>query len=1214
MGDFYISDYSKFMLNWLKIANSIVVPNKILQKKVIEFYGIEFKNKIKVIPQHYYIEDLNNNSIKKDNTFIEFLHSGNMYQERKVDTLIKILSKTKNKNKIKVKFIGCHDKLEDDKSLAKEYDVGCDFTLCYPFKDWSFSQSIPFEKIRKYMINTDILIHIEYVTENNHFLSFKLIDYLSYNKPIITITQKNSPNYYLSLECGFAFGNIENTEELLKTFEELIDNPKKYIPDKDKIKKYHIDNISKKWLTEIVNCDEMKNFEWINLLDNEYDEKKLNLWIDELNNNSYYNIEHTSKKYEDLYTIWVMTTPFSESLIYSMQNLNYLGYKYKIVLNDNECIGLNYMKNNTITKYWFRYDDDFTMMKDSIEYMVMVKSNVKEPVCIFRLYDLNYGYKYKCEIDCFARCGIKIHDTEICKKIEFDNNINSDLFYVKLKKYGGHINYADRTHEHYHTTIAPEKIVGYHELYASKFKIFCLFLKMGTKFKLYKQDAEILWNFFILISENRYILIELLKDLNKNYKLNIKNDIIDECFNEEKIKLIIKNKPWLKKTKNWFDKISSDEIQNKKNNIIDNLSFENINKILGFLYGLEVSYSYDSKTISKIKNKYASLPLNKENTNKENIMICHDINNLNKSFIDNYNRKKEKGESVIVISKTPLISLCDKIKLKDLQHKYKIINNFKFYVTTIINKKVKKVYTENVINKKKFTPLVSIANTIEYYDIEMPNWDDQSNIVKNYAIWDLYRNSLEWLTYILDIGISEKNEKYINFCIEVINSWLLKFKSPGDYHSKLIWCDHAVSCRIIVFLYIYNSLKDTSYINKIKFNLKDEIKTHSDFLVSWVKINETKTHNHVLIACISLVYYNLYFKLNEHLYLSLNVIERYIESNFIDGINIENSPGYQFHVLVYLIRFFYFVTKLNKQNILTDKMKKIMEESVIYLDIFKRNNLTVPVIGDSNLTLDIFASYDEEYNNLDNMISFLKEKNVIKTNNNVFDSNIFKCIVKKETGYIFFLEKDIQLIIRYNPLTYNWHTHNDQLSINYFRDGIDWITDVGSYPDKREYCISRMAHNIVLRNMDNKDTIKDNYEIEQINNKHIILKLENNEFTHTRQVIWEGINNFTIIDDIENKDETETSVFNQIFHLNHNVKVEQNDNKVILSNNKNRKYKLIIQQENKCELKIYNGSEKPFIGWVCYNASKLEKTNTLVFNSENVNKSKFITKFIYEKY
>ena len=105
------------------------------------------------------------------------------------------------------------------------------------------------------------------------------------------------------------------------------------------------------------------------------------------------------------------------------------------------------------------------------------------------------------------------------------------------------------------------------------------------------------------------------------------------------------------------------------------------------------------------------------------------------------------------------------------------------------------------------------------------------------------------------------------------------------------------------------------------------------------------------------------------------------------------------------------------------------------------------------------------------MIDFLKDKNVIKNKDKLYNSNNFVSLIKKETGYVFFLEKDVQLIVRHNPLTYNWHTHNDQLSINYFREDIDWITDVGSYPDKREYCISRIAHNIVLRNMKNIDTI-----------------------------------------------------------------------------------------------------------------------------------------------
>ncbi len=512
LGDFYVSDFAKKRLNNYIISDSINVPNKILKNKVLSYYAENNSNfKINVIPQHFnppLCKIKNDNEYVYNKHIINILHAGNMYQERKIDPLIEALGKLDKSilSNINLKFIGCHDKLKDDIDLCKKYNINCDFKKCYQFEDWKFTKSIPFEKIRDEFVKSDILIHLEYIANDNHFLSFKLIDYLSYDKPIITITQKNSPNHLLSKECEFGFGDIENPNHLLKALQNICTNPANYIPNKNKYK-YNVDIISKKWENEIIKNSKkweneitkyptkQRNYEWINLLKNDYDEKKLNLWIENLKNTTFYNIQHAIKKNEELYTIWVMTTPFSETLFYSMQNLNYLGYRYKIVLNDNQSIALNYMKNNTKTKYWLTFDDDFIMMKDSIEYMVMIKSRIKEPVCIFRLYDLNYGYKHKCEIDCYARYGIKIHDTEICKKLEYDNNINSDLFYKKLDKYGGYINYEDYQNKHYHDKIDPGKIVGYHELFSSPFKVFCLFLKMGTKFKLYNQDSEILWNF-----------------------------------------------------------------------------------------------------------------------------------------------------------------------------------------------------------------------------------------------------------------------------------------------------------------------------------------------------------------------------------------------------------------------------------------------------------------------------------------------------------------------------------------------------------------------------------------------------------------------------------------------------------------------------------------------------------------------------------------------
>ena len=536
-----------------------------------------------------------------------------------------------------------------------------------------------------------------------------------------------------------------------------------------------------------------------------------------------------------------------------------------------------------------------------------------------------------------------------------------------------------------------------------------------------------------------------------------------------------------------------------------------------------------------------------------------------------------------------------------------------FYVTTTIPMSKKEEFAINVIQKKLFTPLVSIANSISYHEIEMPNWNDLREVIPNYDIWDQYRNSLEWLIYIHDVWKVNKNAQYLDFIVNIINNWLDMFKTPGKYHSRLIWCDHAVSCRIIVFLTIFDSFNESNLLGLLKHDIKEVIQQHVAFLYEWIKNNHTRTHNHILIACISIVYDILYFEKtdedNDKLKYCSNIIENYTVSNFDSGINIENSPGYQFHVLVYLTRYLYFITKnFPNSDVLTPKMKETFQESVYYLSVFKRQNKTVPVIGDSNLTLDIFAAFSEEYNNLDMMISYLQEKKIINITE-TFDGIKYTFISKPTTGYTFMLKNDYQLIIRSNPIIYNWHTHNDQLSINYFRDGIDWITDVGSYPDKRDYCISRIAHNIVLRNMENEDTIKDKYHYEVVNDTHVIITMETSKFVHNREIIWENEHQLCIKDKLKNVNENEQCIFNQIFHVNNNVSVDYENKQLITLNYKNNK--LMIKQNNDIYINVYNGSEEPYLGWVCYNASKMENTNTLVYNSPKCNQFEFITYFMY---
>jgi hypothetical protein len=654
-GDFYINPKSNS--NYLKLIdykmiNSINVPNEKLKTKIIEYYGKENCPEINIISQSF--EPYNSKIIKK-NEYIAILHTGNMYQKRKIDPFINVL-KNININilkKIKLIFIGCHDKLDNDIELCKKANINADFSKCYQFENWLFEKSIPYEKIRDDLSNADILIHIEYVEDNNHFLSFKLIDYLSYNKPIITITQKNSPNYNLALECGFAFGNIENETELLNSLNKIISNPNEFIPNNNK-NIYHINNISKKWEYQLFKHSNKQNYEWVNILEKDIDNNKLKIWIKELNNNSFYdNRFNNIKKYENLYTIWVLTIPFSKSLIYTMNNLNYLGYKYKIILNDNECKALNYAKNNTYTKFWFRYDDDMLMLKNSIEYMVQIKKKIKEDVCIFRLYDLNYGYKLHNKIDCFARYGIKIHNTINCKKYDYFNNNNTDLFYKNIK----YLNYEDWKNNGI--------IVGYHALFNSDYDVFLLFLKMAYKYKLYGQDIEIMWNYFINIINNRELLILFLINLNKKYNLKVENIEIENIFEYNKIESIIKKYTYLKNNDIFMLKYNKSQLDKDIKDIYNKLNNLDIIKICGFISGLQYIYDYTYESNNLIKELYNNIEKNIKKDEYE-IIVCNDINNIDKDTIEKYNLYKKENKKVKIHSLTPLISLCNKISIYDI--------------------------------------------------------------------------------------------------------------------------------------------------------------------------------------------------------------------------------------------------------------------------------------------------------------------------------------------------------------------------------------------------------------------------------------------------------------------------------------------------------------------------------------------------------------------
>jgi hypothetical protein len=87
----------------------------------------------------------------------------------------------------------------------------------------------------------------------NIYLTTKLIHYLNIRKPVLNITQKNSPNYKLGKLANFFFLNINDKKHIELN---LVKSLSKYItfqPNENIIKRYESKNVSKLWKRLILN-------------------------------------------------------------------------------------------------------------------------------------------------------------------------------------------------------------------------------------------------------------------------------------------------------------------------------------------------------------------------------------------------------------------------------------------------------------------------------------------------------------------------------------------------------------------------------------------------------------------------------------------------------------------------------------------------------------------------------------------------------------------------------------------------------------------------------------------------------------------------------------------------------------------------------------------------------------------------------------------------
>ena len=81
-------------------------------------------------------------------------------------------------------------------------------------KNIVFKKRVNQKKLPKLINKVDYLISIDGKNIENIYLPSKIIEYFQFKKPILAISSKGSPSYYLSRKIDITFANINNIEDI----------------------------------------------------------------------------------------------------------------------------------------------------------------------------------------------------------------------------------------------------------------------------------------------------------------------------------------------------------------------------------------------------------------------------------------------------------------------------------------------------------------------------------------------------------------------------------------------------------------------------------------------------------------------------------------------------------------------------------------------------------------------------------------------------------------------------------------------------------------------------------------------------------------------------------------------------------------------------------------------------------------------------------------
>ena len=233
-----LRDLNKFERKIIEKCDVVIVPTE-EQGRYIMYKEKEYEKKCLVIP-HSYDKKLYNKDIKRDNDKFVFSFIGHSDVLRSVEPFVKALKIIRDINpnflsKIRVRFVG-------------NFPTGIKNMVYVFFLNDVISIEEPcdyFESL-KIMQESDCLIHVDadfkFITNGSIFFAAKIADYLGAEKPILGITNPNSPAGKIIRSVNGICVDPEPVEIANKIIS-IVENPPKL--DLDIAKNYDVKNVAK---------------------------------------------------------------------------------------------------------------------------------------------------------------------------------------------------------------------------------------------------------------------------------------------------------------------------------------------------------------------------------------------------------------------------------------------------------------------------------------------------------------------------------------------------------------------------------------------------------------------------------------------------------------------------------------------------------------------------------------------------------------------------------------------------------------------------------------------------------------------------------------------------------------------------------------------------------------------------------------------------------